>query len=330
MTDETENIDENGLNEINNANDKAFKGTFGMPEVAQEYLVNCFDKKLSQKLDFQTLKKLPTSYITPQLQEYFSDLVWQVQTKEKRTMQITFLFEHKSYMPKVPQIQLLMYLASGYMEQLNNDEQLTLIVPIIVYHGSAKWQYKPFKDYFKDFDEDFAAFLPNVYYWLTDLQKYPDAMIKKFEASFLPKIFLAFKHYRDKNYIKDQFVSLLFFDTSNEENRDKIYYFFEILTLYLCHISDIGMDEFDKKMEKLVEPLKSEAMTTYKRLINKGHEEGREKGREEGTDREVERSVVSVFKKGNNIEQTASLLELPLDKVRSIIEKYLKSQGHAS
>jgi predicted transposase YdaD len=63
-------------------------------------------------------------------------------------------------------------------------------------------------------------------------------------------------------------------------------------------------------------------MTTYKRIINKGVEQGAE--------RETERYVINFLKKGNNVEQIASLLELPLEKVRSIIEKYLKSQGHGS
>jgi predicted HTH domain antitoxin len=238
-------------------------------------------------------------------------------------MQITFLFEHKSYLPKVPQIQLLMYLASGYMEQLNNDEDLTLIVPIIVYHGSAKWHYKPFKDYFKNFDDDFAVFLPLFDYWLTDLQKYPDATIKRFEAGFLPKIFLAFKHYRDKIYIKDEFVSLLEFDTSDALNIDKIKYFFQVLTLYLCHLSDIGDDEFNEKMEKFSEPLKSEAMTTYKRLVNKGKIEGKIEGKVE----EREEIVINAFTEGYKVEEIATFLKMPLDKVKFIIEKFQKSQG---
>lgn len=146
------------------------------------------------------------------------------------------------------------------------------------------------------------------------MQKYPDATIKKFEAGFLPKIFLAFKHYRDKNYIKDEFVSLLMFDTSDASKIDKINYFFEILTLYLCHLSDIGDDEFNEKMEKLSEPLKSEAMTTYKRLVNKG----------------VEIPVINAFKNGYNVQQIVDIMDLPLEQVRSIIEKHLKSQGHGS
>jgi arsenate reductase-like glutaredoxin family protein len=59
-------------------------------------------------------------------------------------------------------------------------------------------------------------------------------------------------------------------------------------------------------------------MTTYKRVKSKGFEEG------------IEHSVVNLFKNGISIEQIPKLLDLPLDKVRSIVEKYLKSQAYGS
>jgi predicted transposase YdaD len=63
-------------------------------------------------------------------------------------------------------------------------------------------------------------------------------------------------------------------------------------------------------------------MTTYQNLIN----EGKTKGIEQG----IERSVINIFKKSYSVEQIAALMDLPLEKVRLIIEKYLKSQGHKS
>jgi hypothetical protein len=63
-------------------------------------------------------------------------------------------------------------------------------------------------------------------------------------------------------------------------------------------------------------------MTTYKRIINKGEVEGIEKG--------VQIPVINAFKNGYNVQQIVEIMDLPLEKVRSIIEKYLKSQGHGS
>jgi hypothetical protein len=68
-----------------------------------------------------------------------------------------------------------------------------------------------------------------------------------------------------------------------------------------------------------LDSLKSEAMTTYKRIINKGEVDGIEKG--------VQIPVINAFKKGHSILEISSFNDLPIEQVRSIIEKYLKSQG---
>jgi hypothetical protein len=65
----------------------------------------------------------------------------------------------------------------------------------------------------------------------------------------------------------------------------------------------------------MLEPLKSEAMTTYKRIINKGKIEG------------IEIPVINAFKRGHSVLEISSFNDLPIEQVRSIIEKYLKSQG---
>jgi DNA-directed RNA polymerase specialized sigma24 family protein len=59
-------------------------------------------------------------------------------------------------------------------------------------------------------------------------------------------------------------------------------------------------------------------MTTYKRLLNKGREE------------EKKEIVVNAFMQGYKAEEIAAFLKMPVDKVDAIIEKYIKSQGHAS
>jgi hypothetical protein len=69
----------------------------------------------------------------------------------------------------------------------------------------------------------------------------------------------------------------------------------------------------------MLEPLKSETMTTYKRIINKGEVDGIEKG--------VQIPVINAFKKGHSVLEISTFNDLPVEQVRSIIEKYLKSQG---
>ena len=308
MTNEKENYD---ANEIHNPNDKAFKDSFSVPEIAQTYFNNFFDKKLAKKLDYGTLKLLPTSYITPELVEFFSDLVWHCKTKEGIDLYITFLFEHKTDVPKVPQIQLLQYLAGGYNQQYKDDETLTLIVPIVVYHGTKKWHYRPFQSFFKNFDEDFLIYLPKFDYWLTNLQNYTDEVLKGFQMGFLTKIFLAFKHYKDTKYINQEFVSLLTNNYNDTLPKEKYRMLFKTFLLYLQHISTLKGVVLKKELEKLNEPLKSEAMTTYQSIIEEG----------------IEIPVINAYKDGKTIQQIVDFMKLPFDKVKFIIDGYLKSQG---
>jgi DNA-binding NarL/FixJ family response regulator len=69
----------------------------------------------------------------------------------------------------------------------------------------------------------------------------------------------------------------------------------------------------------MLEPLKSEAMTTYKRIVNKGKIEGKVEEREE--------IVINAFTEGYKVEEIATFLKMPLDKVKSVIENFQKSQG---
>jgi hypothetical protein len=65
---------------------------------------------------------------------------------------------------------------------------------------------------------------------------------------------------------------------------------------------------------KILEPLKSEAITTYKRLILKGMEES------------IAFCVISAFKNGKSALEISDLIDLPLEQVKTIIEEYLKSE----
>jgi predicted transposase YdaD len=67
-------------------------------------------------------------------------------------------------------------------------------------------------------------------------------------------------------------------------------------------------------------------MTTYQNVFNDGKIQGIEEGIEKG----IEILVINAFKKGFSVPQIVEIMDLPVEQVRSIIEKYLKSQGHKS
>ena len=76
-------------------------------------------------------------------------------------------------------------------------------------------------------------------------------MIKAFNTIFIGRAFLAYKHFKEKNYLKEHFVELVFsdFDTKNfEENQG----FIRSFSIYLYGISGgISVDEIMRQKEIL-------------------------------------------------------------------------------
>jgi len=81
-----------------NDHDKYVRESFSDPQRAAALLEAILPNKLVQHLNIPSLQVLKESYIDVGLNEYFSDLVFEVALKnfENKSLDIAFLFEHKS------------------------------------------------------------------------------------------------------------------------------------------------------------------------------------------------------------------------------------------
>ena len=74
---------------------------------------------LLQELDLTKLERVNGSYVSPELQETFSDVVYLCPLKNGwYAVQITFIFEHKSKVESRPHLQLLRYMLDAWSAQL--------------------------------------------------------------------------------------------------------------------------------------------------------------------------------------------------------------------
>ncbi len=62
-------------------------------------------------------------------------------------------------------------------------------------------------------------------------------------------------------------------------------------------------------------------MTTYQRIIEEGLQKGRIEGLEEGLEKGLEKGVLNLHKRDFSIVQIAEILEISIDKVKSILER---------
>jgi hypothetical protein len=298
--------------DINNPHDKFFRVAFSMKIIVVDYFKNLFPKHWTAKLDLETLKLETISYIANDLKNYFSDIVWQCQLKNSdEIVQMALLFEHKSYIPDYPHLQILEYKRGGYNSQLAEGQSLKLIIPIIVFHGTKKWEVKPFSSYFGNIPPEFQGFIDPLEYYLTNLGDYSDDMIKAFNTIFLGKTLLALKHFAEGFYIKQHYVELLLVGYEDNNSKDELD-FVQFYSVYLSNISDdISEEEIIEQVESIDDSLKPKNMDYVSVLLKRGEKI----------------AIFKAYKRGSSIELLSQVFDLSPKMILEIVDEMKKLES---
>ena len=116
--------------------------------------------------------------------------------------------EHKSYVVKYPHVQLLRYILEHVEAQIKAKEPLTVLIPIVIYHGEKEWKVRSFSDYFEVIDEQLLPFIPNFKYCFTNISQYSDEEIISMGIGKLINVFLAMNHARNVEYILKNYSTI--------------------------------------------------------------------------------------------------------------------------
>ncbi|UJL45861.1 Rpn family recombination-promoting nuclease/putative transposase [Virgibacillus sp. NKC19-16] len=167
---------------IQNPHDKFFKETFGKVEVAKDFLNNYLPERIMNVINLNTIEPQKDSFINEELQEGFSDMLFQVDINQEEGY-IYFLFEHKSYNSKDIALQLLKYMLEIWNVKVKKEQNaLPVIIPLVIYHGSETWNSKGslagmIKGYI-GLPQYLQRFIPEYEYLLYDLSEYTNEEIK--------------------------------------------------------------------------------------------------------------------------------------------------------
>jgi predicted transposase/invertase (TIGR01784 family) len=265
-----------------NPHDDFFKVAFSRQDVVEDYITHFLKKELVENIDTKTLEISTTSYVTQQLEEYFSDIVWECSYgTNKKTIKISFLFEHKSYIPKFPHLQLLRYLLEIWEDCEKNKKPLTPIIPVIVYHNPNEkrhWKYKPFNAYFKDIDAFLQPYIPNFDYQITDLTSFSQAQWQMLRAGLLVHSLRTLQFGTNQTYIL-QNLDLLLVDVKNIENNEHLETFLVAQLVYILKNNEFSPEN----TSKIIQSVKNTTyMSTYDYLMEKAELKGKLEGKLEG------------------------------------------------
>jgi len=170
---------------------------------ARDFLIEALPKAVSDKLDLNHIEFCNTSYIQERFEEFFSDVV--IRTRISGTpADIYILTEHKSSLPgkNALFLQILSYIYSMLEEDYKNNKDFRIVIPLVFYHGSAKWSIpNEFVSLYKT-DNVFKEFILNFRYFLYDTVNFdPDKSEKLHNNLILTSSLIALKSAFDRNDI---------------------------------------------------------------------------------------------------------------------------------
>ena len=308
-------MDKNSIN----SHDKFFKELFSEKEKVKEFVSKTLPAEIMQKLKPETLEIDKTEYVSKNLKTSFSDIVYNCIYGKNTEVKISLLFEHKSYPETYPHFQLLGYMLNIWQTQLNQNKDLTPVIPIIFYHGERKWVQKPFEKYFKNTDDAIQKFIPKFDYNLTDTSTYTDKEIKELFKSLELQIgMLIMKNiYNEQKILRE--ITEIFSGINDILQNEQGERFFETVITYLFYSTELETSKIVEKMRTISPKAGEKFISTAMRLQIKGEKQGVIKGIEAG----INKVAFSMLQKGYSdaeIMELTGLSKLQLDYLKTLDE----------
>ena len=160
--------------------DEAVKEYFSDIETAKSFFTEYLPADIVNNVDFNTMRICKDSFLNKKLAKYFSDILYQADLNNIDLF-IYLLIDHKSREEPFMGFQFLKYMIriwELYLKQNKKAETLPVVIPIVIYHGSKKWEVdKRFTSFFKA-PGYLQEYIPDFNYRIYDISHISDEEIR--------------------------------------------------------------------------------------------------------------------------------------------------------
>ena len=124
--------------------DLNYKRLFSFPRMVEDLLCGFLPGQWLDELDFSTLKKLPTEYVSDELLKRHGDCVWRLRRRGEWLYLLVLLEFQSTDEPRMA-LRILTYTSLLYQELVRNDAldaggRLPAVLPVVLYNGEARWR----------------------------------------------------------------------------------------------------------------------------------------------------------------------------------------------
>lgn len=164
------------------SHDQAYKALFSHPQMVQDLLQGFVKEGWVKSLDFKSLEKVNSSYVSHDLRQRHGDVVWKVKF-QKKWLYIYILIEFQSTVDPFMAARILGYIALLYGDLIKSKKvrpgnKLPPVLPIVLYNGERRWNAPTELSGLVDkAPGSLTRFVPRVEYLLIDEGAYADAKL---------------------------------------------------------------------------------------------------------------------------------------------------------
>ena len=151
-----------------------YKRLFSHPQAAAELIRGFLRPDWVERLDLSTLEGVGNDFISDDLRERQSDVIWRMRWRERREAWLYLLLEFQSTSYPFMAVRMLTY--AGLLleeilrkEQLKPDAGIPVVLPIVLYNGKRPWRAPlDLASLFVEIPESLRRHLPRLRYLVLD------------------------------------------------------------------------------------------------------------------------------------------------------------------
>lgn len=301
--------------------DATFRQFLTQPEIARDFMELHLPAELRAICDLSTLKLESGSFVEDDLRQYFSDVLYSLDTVEGEGY-VHVLIEHQSSPDKHMAFRLIRYAVAAMQRHLEGGHtKLPLVIPVLFYVGKRS-PYPYSTRWLDEFDDpELAHKLYSGAFPLVDVTVIPDDDIMEHRSMAALTLLQKHIHQRDIATLTDRLATLLMADYLSSP---------QVMALihYLLQAGESADSEaFVRELAQRVPQHGDALMTIAQQLEQKGIEKGIEKGRMEGRTEgiqlgeqkgklEVARSLLKMGMSIESVQEATGLSEDDLAQIR--------------
>lgn len=299
---------------LHHLHDKLIKETFSNLDLAKAYFKEFLPEPLLKEIELDSLALINGSFLSDDLSEYFTDLVYNIKLQKINTsLFLTLLFEHKSRKDKNTLIQVGNYIFNQWSREIKSKTPLQPIIPFIYYQGKESWVVPSISEIFSQYPDIVRKYLPNfdfIYFAINSLST------KQLEEITHTMLYLALAGHHPQMGLLDFFerIKKILSLTSLEKTERN---FLNLIFVYKINQGDYKIDEIKSQIESLPAPINTELMSTYDLIKAEGKAEGKIEGKVEGKTE----MILAMASDGFETEIIARLSGMSMEQVLNILKK---------